>query len=202
MFQIMLRTLRILNYATLYLHFQDNHCKKDKYCHTCINSEFDFHRALHHNIISIIKPTRCTSVSNLFYFGMTLYMFRKVFPSIIRSSRPYIRATGICQTDTAVCLQASKQADSIICTVEYSNRDLSNRYCSLLPSKQIAVSVWQMPFAVCMVLNCWWWMERPSETCRVRFLNKINVIHTGASSWFYYRNCIHSLKTGVIIWYS
>jgi len=31
------------------------------------------------------KPTRCTSVSNLFYFGMTLYMFRTVFPSIIRS---------------------------------------------------------------------------------------------------------------------
>jgi len=28
-----------------------------------------------------------TSVSNLFYFGMTLYMFRTVFPSIIRSSR-------------------------------------------------------------------------------------------------------------------
>jgi len=107
--------------------------------------------------ISIVKPTRCTNVSNLFYFGMTLYMFRTVFPSIIRSSRLYIKqqafvkqillsawyisivnptrctsvtnlfyfgmslhvsdglsvhhqefktlhtATGICQTDTAVC---------------------------------------------------------------------------------------------------
>jgi len=29
-------------------------------------------------------------VSNLFYFGMTLYMFRTVFPSIITSSRLYI----------------------------------------------------------------------------------------------------------------
>ena len=37
--------------------------------------------------ISIVKPTKCTNVSNLFYFGMTLYMFRTVFPSIIRSSR-------------------------------------------------------------------------------------------------------------------
>jgi len=29
--------------------------------------------------------------SNLFYFGTTLCMFRTVFPSIIRSSRPYIQ---------------------------------------------------------------------------------------------------------------
>jgi len=36
---------------------------------------FDVHRAVRHNIISIVKPTRCTNVSNLFYFGMTLYMF-------------------------------------------------------------------------------------------------------------------------------
>ena len=41
--------------------------------------------------ISIVKPARCTSVSNLFYFGMTLYMFRTVFPSIISSSRLYIQ---------------------------------------------------------------------------------------------------------------
>jgi len=41
--------------------------------------------------LSIVKPTRCTSVLNLFYFGMALYMFRTVFPSVIRSSRPYIQ---------------------------------------------------------------------------------------------------------------
>ena len=33
-------------------------------------------------------------------------------------------------------------------------------------SKQSAVSVWQMPVAVCTVSNSWWWTERPSETCR------------------------------------
>ena len=32
----------------------------------------DIHRAVHRNIISTVKPTRCTNVSNLFYFGMTL----------------------------------------------------------------------------------------------------------------------------------
>jgi len=24
-----------------------------------------------------------------------------------------------------------------------------------------------MPVAVCTILNCWWWAERPSETCSV-----------------------------------
>jgi len=52
---------------------------------------FGVHRALHRNIISIVKPTRCTNVSNLFYFETTLYMFRTVFTSIIRSSRLYIQ---------------------------------------------------------------------------------------------------------------
>ena len=52
---------------------------------------YDIHRAVHCNIISIVKPTRCTNVSNLFYFGMTLYMFRTVFPSAIRSSRLYLQ---------------------------------------------------------------------------------------------------------------
>ena len=52
---------------------------------------FDVQRAVHRNVISIVKPTRFTKVSNLFHFGMTLYMFRTVFPSIIRSSRLYIQ---------------------------------------------------------------------------------------------------------------
>jgi len=41
--------------------------------------------------IATYQKRRCTYVSNLFYFRMTLYMFRTVFPSIIRSSRLYIQ---------------------------------------------------------------------------------------------------------------
>ena len=41
--------------------------------------------------ISIVKPTICTSFSNLFYFLVAIYMFRTVFPSIIRSLRLYIQ---------------------------------------------------------------------------------------------------------------
>ena len=43
--------------------------------------------------------------------------------------------------------------------------------------KQTAVPDWQMPVDVCTVLNSWWWTERPSETCRLSFQNKINLIH-------------------------
>jgi len=109
---------------------------------------FDFHRAVRHNIISIEKPTWCTNVSNLFYFGMALYMFRTVFPSIIRSSR--------------LCIQQQAYVNQIL---------------PLLAINQTAVSVWQMPVAVCTVLNSWWWTERPSETCKVSFQNIINLIH-------------------------
>ena len=53
------------------------------------NSKFEVHRAVYRNIIYIVKPTRCTIAS--LYFGLTLYMFRTVFPSIFRSSRLYLQ---------------------------------------------------------------------------------------------------------------
>ena len=110
------------------------------------NLKFDVHRAVHRNIISVVKNQPDAPMYQiLFYFGMTLYMFRMVFPSIISSSRLYIQ--------------------------------LSNRYCCLPASKHTAVSFWQMLVAVCTVLNCWWWTERPSETCRVSYQHKINLIH-------------------------
>jgi len=55
------------------------------------NENGGVHRAVHHDIISIAKQTTCTNASNLFHFGMTLYTFRMVFPSIVRSSRLYIQ---------------------------------------------------------------------------------------------------------------
>ena len=103
---------------------------------------FDVHRAVHRSVIYIVKPTRCTNVSNLFYFGMTVYMFWTVFPSIIRSSWLYIQ----------------QQA--------YVKKILLS-----------ACHIWHMPVAVCTVMNSCWWKERRSETCRVSFQNKINLIH-------------------------
>ena len=37
------------------------------------------------------KTNQMHNISNLFYFGMTLYMFRTVFLSIIRSLRLYVQ---------------------------------------------------------------------------------------------------------------
>ena len=82
-------------------------------CAICeIMWKFDVLRAVHRNIISRVKPTRCTSVSNLFYFGITLYMFRTVFTSIIRSSRLYIQQQAFVKQIllSACCLFASKLA--------------------------------------------------------------------------------------------
>jgi hypothetical protein len=56
-------------------------------------------------VISIVKPTRCSSFSNLFYFVVVIYMFRTVFPSIIRSLRLYIQHQ-VCHTGSADCLLA------------------------------------------------------------------------------------------------
>ena len=49
-----------------------------------VNDRYNFY-------ISIVKSTSCANVTNLFYFRMTLYLFRTVFPSIISSSRLYIQ---------------------------------------------------------------------------------------------------------------
>ena len=63
----------------------------------------------------------------------------------------------------------------------YSVRYLSDRYCHLLLAfqgwQQMAVTVWQMPDAVCAVLSSWWWKENPSETCRA-IISVINQLDT------------------------
>jgi hypothetical protein len=37
------------------------------------------------------KTNQTHNISNLFYFGKTLYVFRTVFPSVIRNLRLYIQ---------------------------------------------------------------------------------------------------------------
>ena len=44
-----------------------------------------------------------------------------------------------------------------------------------------------IPGTVCTVLDSWWRTERPPESCRVLFQNKINLRYC-ASSWCNYRN--------------
>ena len=76
----------------------------------------------HVSVVPIVKPTRCTNVSNLFYFGMTLYMFQTDFPSITRSSRLYIEQQAFvkqillppCYIQQQAC---GKQVPVAVCTV-------------------------------------------------------------------------------------
>jgi hypothetical protein len=97
--------------------------------------------------ISIVKPTRCTSFSNLFYFVVALYMFRTVFPSIIRSLRLYIQH----QVKQILLTLASKQsAQSVwhmpdaVCTVldSWWWTERSSETCRVLLQNKINLENW------------------------------------------------------------
>jgi len=50
--------------------------------------------------VSMVKPTRCTNVSNLFYFGITLHVSDGLSIHLQEFTTVHT-AAGICQTDTA-----------------------------------------------------------------------------------------------------
>jgi len=37
----------------------------------------------------------------------------------------------------------------------------------LVPASKQSTNLYDIPEAVCTVLDSWWWTERPSETCRL-----------------------------------
>ena len=106
------------------------------------------------------KTNQIQNILNLFYFGTTLYMFRTVSPSIIRSLRLYIQHHTIQVLWLLASGPASKQPQNLY-------------------------DIYLMLYV--QVLDSWWWTEGPSETCTVLFQNKINLRYC-ASGWFYYRN--------------
>jgi len=91
--------------------------------------------------ISIVKPTRCTSFSNLFYFCSSTLYISDGLSVRHQESKTVHTTTGISQTDSADCLLAGTR---------------------LPASKQSAESVWHILDAVCTVLDSWWRTERPS----------------------------------------
>jgi hypothetical protein len=71
--------------------------------HRCTIWPFICHRQ-NTTYISIVQPTRCSSFSNLFYFVAALYIFRTVFPPIIRSLRLNIQHQAyIIQVQPTAC---------------------------------------------------------------------------------------------------
>jgi hypothetical protein len=136
--------------------------------------------------ISIVKPTRCTNVSNLFYFAMTLYMFRTVFPSIIRSSRLYIKQQAfvkeILLSAWYIVIVKPTRCTSVPNLLYFGMTLYMFRkvFPSVIRSSRLYIQ--QKEFVKQTLLyvqswNSWWWTEGPSETCRVSFQNEINLIH-------------------------
>jgi len=74
------------------------------------------HRTIHKHAeklkcyyISIVKPTRRTSVSNLFYFGITFHVSDGLSVHHQQLKTPHT-VTGTCQTNTAVYLLSKQTA--------------------------------------------------------------------------------------------
>jgi len=63
------------------------------------------------------------NISNLFYFGTTLYMFRTAFPSIIRSLRLYIQH----HTLQVLWLLASKQPQNLFDMLQHAATQQHNK---------------------------------------------------------------------------
>ena len=110
------------------------------------------------------KTNQMHNISNLFYFGTTLYMFRTVSPSIIRSLILYL------QHHTIQVLWLLARGNEF----------------PLVPLQAATGPVWHIHDAACTVLDSWWWTERMGETCRLLFQNKINLRYC-ASAWVYFR---------------
>jgi len=125
-----------------------------------------------------IKSQRDAPVSKI-YFGMTLYMFRTVFPSIIRSSRLYIQ-----QPNRYCCLLASKQTTLFdkcpvaVCTV------LNSWWWTERPSETCRVSfqnkfeklVHLAGFTIEIILRCTapWTLSRHITSSNIHFYSKTN----------------------------
>jgi hypothetical protein len=96
-------------------------------------------------IYSYSKTKQMNQCLELFIFAWHFTRFGRPFhPS--SGVQDYIQQQVCVKTDMATCLLAESEFH-------------------LVPaSKQVAISVWHMPVAVCTVLNSWWWTERPSKT--------------------------------------
>jgi hypothetical protein len=104
----------------------------------------------------MIKPTRCTHFSNLFWKWNSTCLGQFLCPSsgVIHCTH----SDGICHTDSFRAVARSGWNCSTILIL------------LLLESFQQTCRTYTI--AVCTVNNSWWWTEEVSEICRVSFQNK------------------------------
>jgi hypothetical protein len=103
--------------------------------------------------ILIIKPSRCTNFSNLFW-NETLHV----------SDNSFVHHQEFFTVQTAMVyvIQVCRQLASRI--------RMEMQFLILLASCQQTCMTYTI--AVCTVKNSWWWTEELSETCGVSFQNK------------------------------
>jgi len=151
-------------------------CTKNTKCIGSKSSKFDVHTAVHHNIISTVKQTRWTNVSNIFIWSDTLHVSDGLsIPSSGVQDCTY--SNRHMSNRTAECLLASRQQYLFACCMYSLELLTMDGQCCLLASEYPLASRQQYLFDICLLLhvqtwNSWWWTERPSETCRVSFQNK------------------------------
>jgi len=102
----------------------------------------------------------------IFIFGIKLYMFRTVSPSIIRSFSLYTQQ--LCQTGLLTACEQDQDGTGLVLLLTTD------------PSQFLLASCQQkcmtFTFAACTVKNSWWWTEELSETCWVLFQKWIGEI--------------------------
>jgi len=106
-------------------------------------------------IYSYSTTNKMHPLSQIIYSCKTLYMFRKVFPSIIRSSKLRIQQRYMSNSCCYLLLSGMRWNSFISSPIAAGS------------SRCLTYTV-----AVYAVLSSWWWTERPSETCRAFYKNK------------------------------
>ena len=99
----------------------------------------------------ITKPTRCTNSSNLFWHE-TLH--------VSNSSSVHQQEFIHCTLSNGICHTAFEQDQD------------GNAGPSWSCSTAVYKPVWHIPLLSVQWINCWWWAEELSETCRVSCQNK------------------------------
>ena len=152
-------------------------------------------------------------LSKIIYYCTTLYMYRTVFPSIIRSSKLriqqrymsnsccYLLLSGMrwnytrytCYLKSFILVKRSTCfGRSFRPSSGAQNCVYNNGICQTAAASSSCLTY---TVAVYAVLSSRWWTERPSETCRAFYKNKWFEIK-GASCWLYYRNIFFILVPG------
>jgi hypothetical protein len=109
----------------------------------------------------IIKSTRCTKFSNLFW-NETLH--------VSDSSSVYHQEFFTVHTAMVYAIHFMLSA--------WEQDQDGNAVLSWTYSQDVYKPVWHIPLSEYTVKNSWWWTEELSETCNVSFQNKFeNLVH-------------------------